>query len=304
MYFRFKAVTSRFRLLKILVLTSNILCIVITIGYTIISMRDFVDFNDNYLILRIFLFSTISLFLIHYVIILLFRIQLKYQNEIKAFELFLEQNKIKTPYFSWHLLSFVTTFFISMFFVLKPIQKEIDKNSIEICCGKVNAISQTIKRSNVYADYYFEYQSKTYRGVLPLQNSNTKGNYHHSGVPIFIGDEYYIKLHKNKPWHNELVVTHPSKKQIEKFKSHIRYGNGFFDLGPLLDSIESKFGFSGLLAYYNSSPEQLKYLDKELHDTVIKVQSNETFKKMIFLYHKAQGDSILSRIKNDSHGRY
>jgi hypothetical protein len=281
-YHRYQNLASSFPMFKKVIIFCNLLCIfVIQIAIVLSSKRIF-DYNDTILLILIACCGLLSLIITHYSLLFLLKKKLKYPKEKAEFEFFIAQNKLKSPYLGILIICSTFVFAASGFVVIRQIDKEIKENRIEICCGKVYKTIYRLKRSQFYVYYNFNYKSKDYKGVASQNSKKYNGLYHAKiGIPIFIGDEYKVSLHKDKPWHNELIYSSPSDNQIQRFRSFLIDQNQLFDIGSVLDSIYSKYGFYGLIAYYHRDKENIKEIDRQYSDFIIVLQNDSCYQNLV-----------------------
>jgi len=273
---------------------SNFILVFIFQIVIIFSIKRILDFNDTILIVIIALSGILSLIINHFTIIAIFKRKLRFQNEKKEFEIFIEKNKLKFPNLKYFFICSVFCFAISSFAVMKDIKKEIEENSIEICCGKIIETKKKLKRSQYIVKYKFSYKLEEYIGVCSFHAIKYNGLYHSEiGVPIFLDDEYKINLHKDKPWHNDINFSSPSENQIQRFKMFITSQNNQNEINNYVDTILNDYGFYGLIAYYHQDKVNIEKIEEPYRTIILSLQNDTSFNELIKKIIKIKNKDII-----------
>ncbi len=290
---RYQNIVDNFPEFKKVIVRANIICILVCQIPIALTAKRVFDHNDSSLLLLIAVSGFLLLIITHYLSLFILRKNLKYTKEKSEFELFISQNKIKYPFVRVFLISSLLIFFTSGFVVRTQITKENKKNSIEICCGEVYDIRYQFKRSVLRMYYYFNYNSIEYKGVTSQNSIEYNGLYHLKiGIPIFTGDEFKVSLHKDKPWHNDLIFSSPSDRQIKRFKLFLNNESRLYNITSLLDSIDSKFGFYGLIAYYHRRKENISKIDVLYRDSILLIQNDSCYQELVNRMTREKIDSL------------
>lgn len=281
-YGRFRNIIDSFSKLEKILKYSNLSLIFIFQIVIILAMKRILDFDDKLLFVFIAVSGILSLLISHFLILFFFKRKLKFIKEKKELDLFIDKNELKYPKLKYFFICSVFCIAISSFVVMKDIEKEIKDNSIEICCGKIVDTKKKLKRSQYIVTYKFNYKLKEYKGVCSFSSLKYNGLYHSEiGVPIFIDDEYKISLHKDKPWHNDIIFSSPSDNQIQRFKLFLNSQSIQNELNNYIDTIFNDFGFYGLIAYYHQDKAYIDKIKEPYRDTILLIQNDTNFKKII-----------------------